>query len=158
MRTNNSRVKNVIVSVYFVLVVMSIFSATVFNAFKHLTPDPILTFMLILIGFALLFFLVYRISKYFEYDSDGLKVVLINKGLLLTEYLNYREHKLEFDKNRLIAFKFNDYVLYKSLDIYVKDRNGSKKKDTFNVTLVTKKKRRYIRQSLSKMVKANATS
>lgn len=156
MRTNNSRVKNIIVSVYFVLVVLAIFSATVFNAFKHLTPDPILTFMLIAIGFALLFFLVYRISKYFEYDSDGLKVVLINKGLLLTEYLNYREHKLEFDKDRLIAFKFNDYMIYKTLDIYVKDRNGAKKKDTFNVTLVTKKKRRYIRQSLSKMVKANA--
>lgn len=155
MRTNNSRVKNIIVSVYFVLVVLAIFSATVFNAFKHLTPDPILTFMLIAIGFALLFFLVYRISKYFEYDSDGLKVVLINKGLLLTEYLNYREHKLEFDKDRLIAFKFNDYMIYKTLDIYVKDRNGAKKKDTFNVTLVTKKKRRYIRQSLSKMVKAN---
>ncbi len=156
MRTNNSQVKNVIVSVYFVLVVLSIFSATVFNAFKHLTPDPILTFMVIAIGFALLFFLVYRISKYFEYDSDGLKVVLINKGLLLTEYLNYREHKLEFDKDRLIAFKFNDYMIYKTLDIYVKDRNGAKKKDTFNVTLVAKKKRRYIRQSLSKMVKANA--
>lgn len=156
MRTNNSKVKNIIISVYFVLIVLSIFSATVFSVFKHLTPNPILTFALIAFVYAVLFFLVYRVSKYFEYDSDGFKVVIINKGLLLTEYLNYREHKLEFDKERLVGFKFNDFVLYRTLDIYVRDRNGGKKKETFNVTLVTKKKRRYIRQSLSKIIKANA--
>lgn len=155
MRTNNSNVKNVIVSVYFVLIVMAILAATLFQAFKHLTPNPLLTFVLIVIGFAALFFLVYRIARYFEYDSDGLKVVIINRGLLLTEYLNYREHKLEFDKERLSTFKFNDYFFYKTLDVYIKNKEGSKKKETFNITLVPHKKRRYIRQSLSKIIKAN---
>lgn len=156
MRTSNAKVKNIIISVYFVLIVLSIFSATVFSVFKHLTPNPLFTFALIVLFYAVLFFLVYRVSKYFEYDSDGFKVVIMNKGLLLTEYLNYREHKLEFEKERLAGFKFNDFVFYKTLDIYLKDRNGGKKKDTFNVTLVTKKKRRYIRQSLGKIIKANA--
>ncbi|MEO6346569.1 MAG: hypothetical protein ABIO60_01545 [Aquaticitalea sp.] len=156
MRTNNSRVKNIIVSVYFVLIVMAIMAATLFQAFKHLTPNPFLTFVLIVFVFAALFFIVYRISRYFEYDSDGVKVVIVNRGLLLTEYINYREHKVEFDKHRLSAFKFNDYILYKTLDLYIKNREGFKKKETFNVTLMTHKKCRYIRQSLSKIIKANA--
>src|SRR5690606_13398555 len=155
MRTNNSKVKNIIISVYFILIVFAIFLATVFSAFSHLTSNPILTFLLILGGFLILFFSVHAISKYFEYDSDGIKVILINKGLLLSDYFNYREHLLEFDKSRLVAFKFKNYFVYKSLTLYIKNSQGHTKKETFNVTLVTKKKRRYVTQSLSKMIKEN---
>lgn len=155
MRTNNSKVKNIIVSVYFILIVFAVFLATVFRAFSHLTPDPFLTFLLVLFGFIILFMSVHALSKYFEYDSDGVKVVVINKGLLLSDYFNYREHLLEFDKSRLVAFKFKNYVIYKSLTLYLKNSKGHTRKETFNVTLVAKKKRRYIRQSLSKMIKEN---
>ena len=156
MRTNNSNIRNLIVSVYFVLIVLAIFSAIVFNSFKHLTSNPFLTFVLIVVVFGLIFFVVHRVSRYFEYDSDGMKVVIINKGLLLSDYINYREHIIEFDKDRLVAFKFNNYMLYRTLDLYIRDRKGGKKKETFNVTLVPKKKRRYIRQSLGKIIKMNA--
>ncbi|MEZ4802656.1 MAG: hypothetical protein R2797_07755 [Gelidibacter sp.] len=155
MRTNNSKVKNLIISVYFILVVLAIFCAFVFSSFRHLTPNPILTFGLVLLVFAGIFFLVHRVAKYFEYDSDGPKIIIINRGLLLSDYLNYREIKLEFEKERLQGYKFNNYLINNTLDIYVKDRNGGKKKETFNITLVPRKKRRYIRQSLSKIVKSN---
>ncbi len=147
-----------IISVYFILIVFAIFLATVFSAFSHLTSNPILTFFLIAFGFAALFFIVHHVSKYFEYDSDGIKVVIINRGLLLSEYLNYREHKVEFDKERLSAFKIHDYIVYKSLVVYIKDSHGHRKKESFNVTLVTRKKLKYIKQSLSKMVKQNRKS
>ena len=155
MRTNNSKVKNVIISVYFILIVFAILLATVFRAFSDLTENPALTFLIILLAFIALFLTVYYISKYFEYDSDGIKVVVLNKGLLLSDYINYREHKLEFSKQDLIGYKFYNYLVYKTLTLYVKDRKGHKKKETFNVTLVAKKKRRYIRQSLSKMIRLN---
>ena len=155
MRTNNSRVKNIIVSVYFILIVLAILLATVFSAFNHLTSNPALTLFLIVIGFVVLFFMVHHVSKFFEYDSDGVKVVVLNKGLLLSDYLNYREHKMEFSKKDLLGYKFHNYVIYKTLTLYVKNREGHKKKVTFNLTLVAKKKRRYIRQSLSKMIKLN---
>ena len=155
MRTNNAKVKNTIVSVYFILIVFAILMATVFSAFSHLTSSPLLTFLLIFVVFLLLFFSVHAVSKYFEYDSDGIKVILINKGLLLSDYFNYREHQLEFDKSRLVAFKFKNYFVYKSLTLYIKSSKGHTRKETFNVTLVSKKKRRYIRQSLSKMIKNN---
>lgn len=156
MRTNNSNVKNVIISVYFVLIVFAVFSAIVFSSFRHLTSNPILTFVIIFIFFAGILFLVHRISRYFEYDSDGVKVVVINRGLILAEYANYREHLLEFDKDKLVAFKLNNYLVYRTIDFYIKDRKGGKRKETFNITLLPKKKRRYIRQSLSKIIKMNA--
>jgi len=155
MRTDNHSVKNVIISVYFLLIIFAIVLATVFKAFSDLTPNPTFTFFAIVLGFIALFLFVHRISKYFEYDSDGIKVVIINKGLLLSDYLNYRERKLEFSKKDLIAYKFHSYLVYKTLTVYVKGRGGHKKKETFNVTLVAKKKRRYIRQSLSKMIRLN---
>lgn len=156
MRTNNSKVRNMIVSVYFILVVFAVVSAILFSSFRHLTSSPILTFAIIILFFAAVFFLVHRVSRYFEYDSDGSKVIVINRGLLLADYANYREHIVEFDKDRLAAFKFNNFLLYRTLDLYIKDRKGGKKKETFNISLVPKKKRRYIRQSLSKMIKMNA--
>lgn len=158
MRTNNSKVKNTIISVYFILIVLAVILATVFKAFHDVTSNPTLTFLLIAFGFAALFFLVHFISKYFEYDSDGLKVVIINRGLLLSEQLNYREHRIEFEKQQLYAFKFNNYIIYKTLTLYLKDSHGHKFKSTFNVTLVPRKKRRYIRQSLGKMIKMNKKS
>ena len=155
MRTNNSRGKNIIISVYFIPIVLAILLATVFSAFSHLTKNPTLTLFIIVFAFIALFFLVHHVSKYFEYDSDGVKVVVINRGLLLADYLNYREHKLEFSKANLVGYKFHNYVVYRSMTLYIMNREGHKKKVTFNVTLVNKKKRRYIRQSLSKMIKLN---
>src|SRR5690606_38725255 len=155
MRTNNGKLKNVIISVYFILIVLAILLATVFSAFQHLTPNPFVTFCMLLFGFVALFFIVHRISKYFEYDSDGVQVVVLNRGLLLADHFNYREHQLEFDKENLISYKFRNYLIYRQLTLYTKDRNGNPKKTNFNISLVTKKKRRYIRQSLSKMIKEN---
>jgi hypothetical protein len=158
MRINNSKVKNTIISVYFILIVLAIVFATIFKLFSDLTSNPTISFVVISAGFALLFFLVHFISKYFEYDSDGLKVVVTNKGLLLSDSFNYREHLLEFDKEDLYAYKFRNFIVFKTLTFYLNDSRGKKKKETFNVTLVPRKKRRYIRQSLSKMIKMNKNS
>lgn len=155
MRTNNSKVKNTIISVYFLLIVASIGFLTVFKTFTEGVSNPVLLFTGIALGFAGLFFLVHSISKYFEYDSDGLKVVVTNRGLLFSDKFNYREHILEFDKEDLYAYKFKNLVVYKTLTFYLKDTYGQKTKETFNITLVNRRKRRYIRQSLSKMVKMN---
>jgi len=156
MRTNNDKVKNVIISVYFILIVLAILMATVFNAFSDLTNNPAITFAIITFAFALAFYLVHAIAKYFEYDSDGIKIVVINKGLLLSEHFNYREHKIEIDKEDLIGYKFHNYFVYRSLVLYIKGHHGHQKKTAFNVTLVARKKRRYIRQSLRKIVKENS--
>jgi hypothetical protein len=129
--------------------------ATVFSAFSNLTNNPALTFLIVVIVFVLLIFLVHFVSKYFEYDSDGLKVIVINRGLLIADKLNYREHQIEFYKENLISYKIHNYIVYKTLVIYYKDEKDRKQKATFNVSLVNNKKRKYIKQSLSKMIKYN---
>ena len=155
MRTNNEKVKNIIISVYFVLILLAIILATVFSAFRDVTENATLTFVLFLLGFVIVFFLVHRVSRYFEYDSDGVLVVVMNKGLLMAEYFNYREHKVEFEKSKLTSFRIYNFIFYKSLVLYIKDRHGKNHKSSFNVTLVAKKKRKYIKQSLRKMIREN---
>lgn len=155
MRTNNSKVKNTIISVYFILIVLVIMATTFLSYFEDLYENPTLTVFGIIAVFAFLFFMTHRNAKYFEYDSDGAKVVILNKGLLLAEHFNYREYKVEFLKERLEGYRFKNLIFYRSLTVLLKERNDDISAYTFNITLLTRKKRRYIRQSLSKMVKLN---
>ena len=155
MRTNNARVKGVIISIYLVLIVVAIIMATVFSAFSSITQNPALSFGLVVIGFIIALVGLHSAAKYFEYDSDGMKVAVISKGMLLSDYFNYREHKIEFDKEDLISYKLHNLIIYKSLVLHVKSRNGNSKKERFNVTLVNRKKLKYIKQSLRKMVRNN---
>ena len=140
---------------YFILIVLAILLATLFSAFSDLTNSPTLTFFIVIGVFVFVFLAAHKVSKYFEYDSDGLQIVLINRGLLLSDYFNYREHKLEFEKEQLTGYKFNNYLVYKSLVLHLTSKHGNKKTETFNVSLVNRKKRKYIRQSLSKIIKQN---
>jgi len=155
MRTNNEKVKNIIISLYFIIIVLGILILTLFNVFSVISKNSTVAFYVLVFVIVALFVITYRVSKFFEYDSDGIKVVFLNKGLLLKEHLNYREHKIELDKDQLTGFKFNDYFFYKTLVIYYTSRHDHKRNETFNVTLVSRKKRKYIKQSIRKIIKQN---
>jgi uncharacterized integral membrane protein len=155
MRTNNSKIKNIIISIYFVLIITAIFSAVMFKTFSDISNDPFIVFFVIALLFGAIFFLIHYISKFFEYDSDGQKVIITNKELLLSDRFSNKEHIAEFEKHDLIGFKFHNFFVFNSLVVLIRDRNGHTKKERFNVTFVAKKKRRYIRQSLTKIIKEN---
>ncbi|MDW5288394.1 hypothetical protein [Formosa sp. PL04] len=158
MRTDNGKVKNTIVSVYFVLIVLVVIMATIFNAFSHLTNNAGLIFFILLFTFVGIFLAVYLIAKYFEYDSDGVKVVVTNRGLLLSEKFNYRAHEVEFNKEDLVDYKFTNYFFYRGLILVIKSKGRGANKERFNISLVPRRKRKYIRQSLSKMLKNNTSN
>ncbi|MBE9491137.1 MAG: hypothetical protein IMY67_12635 [Bacteroidetes bacterium] len=155
MRINNSKTKNIVISVYFLLIVLTLVFTTVFNAFREISINPALIFIITIFVYLALFILLFGVTKFFEYDSDGLKVGIMNKGLLSTDYLSSKEHALEFEKKNLISFKFQNYIIYKRLVLYLLGRHGQKKKEIFNVTLVARKKRKYVKQSLNKIVRNN---
>ena len=155
MRTNNGKVKNTIISIYFILIILAVIVTALYSSFTESSNNPTLTILIILGVFILLLVITHNVSKYFEYDSDGLQVVIINKGLLVSDYVNYREHRVEFEKDELLGYRFYNYIFYKSLVITLRDKNDRKRKERFNVTLVSRRKRRYIRQSLSKIIKQN---
>jgi hypothetical protein len=151
MRTDNRKVKNTVVSIYFILIVFGIMLATVFKSLEFFVDSTFFVFL----GLFVVLVLFHSIAGYFEYDSDGAKIIILNKGLILTEYINYRENKIEIARPELVGFKINNYVIYKSLVILYKTYDGRKAKERFNVTLLKPKKLKYVKQSLSKTVKAN---
>ncbi len=151
MRTDNRKVKNSVVSIYFILIAVAVLSAIIFKFSDYLSGKILYIFL----GLFIVVLLFHFVSRFFEYDSDGVKIVIINRGLLLTDYINYRENKVEFTRNQLIGFKIRNYALYKSLVILVKKNDGRRVKERFNVTFLKNKKLSYVRQSLSKIVKEN---
>ncbi len=155
MRTNNGKVKNTIVSVYFIVIVLIIVFATLSRVFTDFTTDTAFILGGVVVVFIGIFFLVHNISRYFEYDSDGDKIIIVNKGLLLSDRFNYREKRLEIDKDQLTAYKFNNFFFYRTLIVFTKNSREKTSRDVFNITLLGTKKRRYIRQSLSKTIKLN---
>ncbi|MFC0605734.1 hypothetical protein [Winogradskyella pulchriflava] len=151
MRTDNRKVKNTVVSIYFILVVFAILLATVFKSLEFFVDSTFFIFL----GLFILLVLFHSVAGYFEYDSDGAKIIVLNKGLILTEYINYRENKVEFARQQLVGFKIKNYIFYKSLVLLIKGYDGRKTKERFNITLLKRKKLKYVKQSLSKTVKAN---
>lgn len=151
MRTDNRKVKNTVVSIYFILIVFAILLATVFKSLEFFVDSTFIVFL----GLFVTLVIFHSIAGYFEYDSDGAKIIILNKGLILTEYVNYRENKIEIARRELVGFKINNFILYKSLVILYKTYDGTKAKERFNVTLLKPKKLKYVKQSLSKTIKEN---
>ncbi len=151
MRTDNRKVKNTVVSIYFILIVFAILLATVFKSLELFVDSTFFVFL----GVFIVIVVFHSIAGYFEYDSDGNKIVVINQGLILTDYINYRQNKLEFTKNQLVGFKIRNYFIYRSLVLLVKDYDGKQRKERFNVTLLKRKNLKYVKQSLNKMMKEN---
>ncbi|MEO1031164.1 MAG: hypothetical protein AAFX55_07150 [Bacteroidota bacterium] len=151
MRTDNRNVKNTVVSIYVLLIVFGILMIVLSKSLEFFVDY---TFFIIL-GLFVVLVLFHSVAGYFEYDSDGAKIMILNRGLILTEYINYREKKVEFARQDLIGFEINNYILYKSIVILIKAYDGSKVREQFNVTLLKSKKLKYVKQSLSKTIKAN---
>jgi hypothetical protein len=151
MRTDNGSVRNFIISVYFVLIVVAVLLATVFQSLDAVSDGSLYVFF----GTLAVAIIIHGIARFFEYDSDGPKLIIINRGLLLSDYFNYREHRIEIEKERVLGFKIKRFYVYNQLVVLYKDRHDRQHKARFNVTLVKKRKLRYIRQSLSKIIKEN---
>ncbi len=155
MRVNNSKIKNAILTAYFLLLFGVIIGMIVFGLFKTWIENSTLKYSIFIVFFGLLFVVLHKIARYFEYDSDGQVLVIINRGFVVSEFYNYSEKKAEFPKKKLLYYKINKYFLYKSLNLYVKSGDNRQKRLKFNVSLVSNKKLRYLKMSLDKVVKQN---
>ena len=155
MRINNQKSKKFVLSLYFVFAVIFVFASISFDLIRNLTGVAKYKYMVLFGVLILTLVFAHSVSKYFEYDSDGNVLVIMNKGMLLSEFFNYRENRAEFPKSKLLYYKLNNYGFYKSLNIYIKSNDNRQKRLKFNVTLVSNKKLKYLKQSLDKVVKRN---
>jgi len=152
---NNQKSKKFVLSLYFIFAVLFVFASISFDLIRNIIGIAKYKFIVLFGVLFLTLLFAHRISKYFEYDSDGNVLVILNKGMLLSDFFNYRENRAEFPKSKLIYYKLNNYGIYKSLNIYIKSNDNRQKRLKFNVTLVSNKKLKYIKQSLDKVVKQN---
>ena len=151
MRIDNRKVKNTVISIYFIMIVLAVLLGTVFNSLGMFVDSAFYVFL----GLFISVILFHSIAGYFEYDSDGNKISVLNQGLILTGYVNYRKNKIEFARHQLVGFKIKNYLIYKSLVLVIKHHDGKQAKERFNVTLLKRKNLKYIKQSLNKMLKEN---
>ena len=155
MRLNNIKAKQTVISIYFVFIVLLFFSSFSFSYISGLIRNSKLKYAVLFGVLIASFFIIHKIAKYFEYDSDGNVLVVLNKGLLLSEFFNYRENRAEFPKHRLLYYKINNYGIYKTLNLYISSGENKHKRIKFNITMVKNKKIKYLKQSLDKVVKKN---
>ncbi|WP_420573548.1 hypothetical protein [Kordia sp.] len=99
--------------------------------------------------------LFYSTAKYFEFDSDGNVLTFINKGLFISHFINYREHRAEFPKEKLKRYRIQNYLLFCYLFVYVRSKSNQIKRVSFNITLLSNSKKKALRKSLDKVIKRN---
>jgi hypothetical protein len=99
----------------------------------------------------------YNISKFIQYDSTGLGLVFVSKGIVISNVNNYREQRIEIPKNKLSKFNINTSLFYKKLELYIISSNVTKKV-ILDITSLDKKKIKNLHTSLQKVVQENSTS
>lgn len=112
-------------------------------------------------GLALLVFFAfmywYKRAKHIQYDSSGLGLVFISKGVVLSEINNYREQRIEIPKSKLKKFQVKNMFFTKKLYLYIKT-HGVIKKVSLDITFLAGKKRKALRVSLDKVVQENSSN
>lgn len=154
MRFSNAKSKKWVPFLYFFLGISSIVAVLYlflfredFNQVKIWYAIPGVLILMIVI--------FYSTAKYFEFDSEGNVLTLINKGLFITNFINYREHRAEFPKEKLKRYRIENYVLFSFLYVYVKSKTNQIKRVRFNISLLSNSKKRALKKSLEKVMKHN---
>jgi len=155
MRLSNHKETRIIPGIYYFSVVL-FFLIIFLNAQlgKALFPNENV-YLGSLATIVLLQLYIYTCGKYFEYDSEGQLVTIINKGLILSRLIGYRNRQIEINRNQIKGYKIYDLIIYKRLVIIARDNYGRKFKKHLNISFVKPKKVKVIRKSLNRLINKN---
>ena len=156
MRLSNHKETRIIPGIYYFSVVV-FFLIIFLNAQlgSELFPDESIYFITLGI-IALLQVYIYLCGKYFEYDSEGQVVTIINKGMILSRFIDYRNRQIEIKRNQIIGYKLYNFLIYKRLVIIAKGRSKRRFKKHLNLSFVKPKKIKAIEKSLQKLINKNS--
>ena len=154
MRFSNAKSKKWVPFLYFFLGIGSILAVVYLFLFRE---DFNQAKMWYAVPAVLVFIIVifYSTAKYFEFDSDGNVLTFVNKGLFISNFINYRENRAEFPKEKLKRYRIQNYLLYSFLYVYVKSKSNQIKRVRFNISLLSARKKRALKKSLDKVMKHN---
>ncbi len=151
--TNYSAVRLIPGIYYFGLVTLFLIVFLNYQFQDTLFPDAIY-YRISISGIFFIMVYVYFGGKYFEYDSDGSLVSISNRGIILSNFLNYRTREIEKIKENICDYYIYNFFIYKRLVICTKSKKGLKKYRS-NITFLSPQKIRYIKQSLSRIIEEN---
>lgn len=97
----------------------------------------------------------YKISKYIEFDSAGSGLVFITRGILLSDYINHREHRIEMPKEKLKGYEIIDRFFYKKVVLSIKSKKKIRK-ITVDISFLSFNKTEALKLSLDKIVRENS--
>lgn len=108
----------------------------------------------------LLFYLIvltywYKISKYIEFDSSGSGLVFVTKGILLSDYINHREHRIELPKEKLVNYVVVDRFFYKKVNLHIRSKHKIKIV-SIDISFLSINKTKVLRIALDKVVRENS--
>ncbi|EDP94477.1 hypothetical protein U8527_12495 [Kordia algicida OT-1] len=154
MRFSNAKSKKWVPFLYFFLGIGSILIMLYLFLFRE-DFKTVGVWYSIPVMLLLVFLIFYSTAKYFEFDSDGNVLTFVNKGLFISNFINYREHRAEFPKEKLKRYRLQNYILFSFLYIYVKSKTNQIKRVRFNISLLSGTKKRALKKSLDKVIKHN---
>ena len=107
MRFSNAKSKKWVPFLYFFLGIGSILAVVYLFLFRE---DFNQAKMWYAVPAVLVFIIVifYSTAKYFEFDSDGNVLTFVNKGLFISNFINYRENRAEFPKEKLKRYRIQN--------------------------------------------------
>lgn len=156
MKFNNRKETGIIPSIYIIVVAVFITNAFASVELKYddvpfnyssLIPNVIA----LLVGIY-----IFVVGKTFEFDSDGETINFKSNGVLVSQFMHYREQRTEVPKSKLKDFRVENYFIYKRLHIYIHSRNSKGFRHyKYNITFLTGKKVKSLKMSLAKVLEKN---
>jgi len=155
MRLSNHKETRIIPGIYYFSVVL-FFLLIFLNAQLGKALFPNEKIYLGSLGLIVIFQVyIYTCGKYFEYDSEGQIVTIVNKGMILSRFIDYRNKQIEIKREQVIKFKLYNYLIYKRLVIIALDNYGKTYKKHLNLSFVKPKKVKLVKVSLTRLIQKN---
>lgn len=156
MKFNNRKETGVIPSIY--IIVVAVFITNAFASVELKYDDVPFNYSSLIPNVIALIIGIYIfiVGKTFEFDSDGETINFKSNGVLLSQFMHYREQRTEVPKSKLKDFRVENYFFYKRLHIYIHSRNSKGFRHyKYNITFLTGKKVKSLKLSLAKVLERN---
>ncbi len=156
MKFKNKKETKIVPSIY--IIVVAVFITNTFASIELKYDDvPFNYNSLIPSAVALLVGVyIFLVGRSFEFDSDGEAVIFKSSGLMLSNFIRYREQRTEVPKSKLQGYRVENYFFYKRLHIFINSRNRKGFRHyKYNITLLTGNKTRALKLSLDKVIEKN---
>ncbi len=157
MRLSNHRLVKFIPGVYYFSVIFLLLVVFLNHQLgSQLFPsDKYFYTAIVLIGLWLIY--IYFAGKYFEYDSEGTLVSFLNRGAILSEFINYRTKLFEIKKEKIETYKIYNLLFYRRLKIYYSSKHSGSSINV-NISMLSPKQTRFLKLSLNKIIEKNNSS